>query len=365
MSALCVLVVDPSDERRTALAGLLAHPDVRVVEARDAAAARIAVMLDAPALCFVHEDGDDETLVAQLAADATVVLTAERFTGADGRARAEEAVAERGAHAFLAWPPDRRQVRRGAERILGVSYDWTDTFDDSSDSAPVGADASDGEITLDDPERDATPAPSGGAHERAAPPVAPASAVAEPAPAAEPTPATEPAPPAQSPHSRAALERVHETLEWATYYDVLGVERTAGPAAIKAAFHARAAHWHPDGFAAHPDAELRERAYAVYKRIAEAYRVLSNGPQRLAYDRSLPEGQTRYMPETRSSARPEDKLAPEARRFYAVGCAALEAGDYAGARRSLQLALSADPQSPVILAKLAAVDDAEKKRKGA
>ena len=62
------------------------------------------------------------------------------------------------------------------------------------------------------------------------------------------------------------------------YYDVLGVDRAAGAAAIRKAFRARARHVHPDVSGA-PDAEER------FRELAEAYSVLSRTPSRLLYDR--------------------------------------------------------------------------------
>lgn len=61
------------------------------------------------------------------------------------------------------------------------------------------------------------------------------------------------------------------------YYDVLGVDRGAGPDAIRKAFRARARRLHPDVSAA-PDAEDR------FRELAEAYSVLSRAPSRVLYD---------------------------------------------------------------------------------
>lgn len=62
------------------------------------------------------------------------------------------------------------------------------------------------------------------------------------------------------------------------YYDVLGVERTAGDEEIKRAFRRLARELHPDVNDA-PDAQERFRA------VAEAYEVLSDPERRATYDR--------------------------------------------------------------------------------
>jgi len=69
-------------------------------------------------------------------------------------------------------------------------------------------------------------------------------------------------------------------VEFQDYYQVLGVARTAGADDIKKAYRRLALQWHPDR---HP-AEEREAAEARFKRISEAYEVLSDVEKRKRYD---------------------------------------------------------------------------------
>jgi DnaJ-class molecular chaperone len=64
------------------------------------------------------------------------------------------------------------------------------------------------------------------------------------------------------------------------FYDVLGVQRTASVAELKAAFRAIAMENHPDR---HPGNQMAE---ARFKDAAEAYQVLINPEKRSAYDRT-------------------------------------------------------------------------------
>ena len=63
------------------------------------------------------------------------------------------------------------------------------------------------------------------------------------------------------------------------YYEVLGVERTADEAAIKAAYRKLAKKLHPDVNPGDKDAEEK------FKEVNEAYQVLSDPQKRAQYDR--------------------------------------------------------------------------------
>ncbi|XP_037276147.2 uncharacterized protein LOC119169116 isoform X1 [Rhipicephalus microplus] len=67
------------------------------------------------------------------------------------------------------------------------------------------------------------------------------------------------------------------------YYELLGVSRSAGPEDIRQAYRRRALRWHPDKNPGR--SELAERRF---KRLHEAYMVLSSSVDRAAYDRAHP-----------------------------------------------------------------------------
>ena len=64
-----------------------------------------------------------------------------------------------------------------------------------------------------------------------------------------------------------------------SYYEVLGVDKKASKQEIKKAFRKLAVHYHPDKNDS-PDAE------EMFRKIAEAYEVLSDEEKRRHYDRS-------------------------------------------------------------------------------
>ena len=70
-------------------------------------------------------------------------------------------------------------------------------------------------------------------------------------------------------------------MEFQDYYEVLGVPREASPDEIKRAYRRLALKWHPDR---HKEAG-RAEAEARFKRVSEAYEVLSDEQKRKRYDR--------------------------------------------------------------------------------
>jgi DnaJ-class molecular chaperone len=70
-------------------------------------------------------------------------------------------------------------------------------------------------------------------------------------------------------------------VEFQDYYEALGVARGASREEVKRAYRQLALKWHPDR---HPEAK-RGEAEGRFKRISEAYEVLSDPEKRAKYDR--------------------------------------------------------------------------------
>lgn len=68
------------------------------------------------------------------------------------------------------------------------------------------------------------------------------------------------------------------------YYDLLEVPPDADTNAIKKAYKRQALKWHPDKNPNNPDAE------EMFKKVSEAYEVLSSEEKRRNYDRFGKEG---------------------------------------------------------------------------
>jgi curved DNA-binding protein CbpA len=149
------------------------------------------------------------------------------------------------------------------------------------------------------------------------------------------------------------LERLRSwaaVIDDSTYYEILGVLELADTAAIQAAFHEFALAFHPDVHGTlHPD--HRDAARAVFRRGAEAYRVLSDSELRAKYDLALAQGHLRLM-SGQTDARPRTERAlkslEDVCRTPAARLAASKADEHIGhgrleeARRLLKEALAQD-----------------------
>ena len=74
------------------------------------------------------------------------------------------------------------------------------------------------------------------------------------------------------------------------YYDVLGIQKSAGPEEIKSAYRKLAVKYHPDK---NPGDEKAAKKFAL---VAEAHDVLSDPTKRRQYDQTFGKPQRRPQP---------------------------------------------------------------------
>jgi curved DNA-binding protein CbpA len=148
---------------------------------------------------------------------------------------------------------------------------------------------------------------------------------------------------------RLIIEELHGGLDKLPYHVFLGVREDEAGDTLRVAFHGRAQKFHPDHFYNHDDKELRGRIYAVYKRITEAYRVLSNPDDRRRYEEQRRRGGGVRLEPSRGEAAITD---PRARRFYEMALEAEKRGDANGMKLNLELARQMAPGNPLIEQKI-------------
>jgi tetratricopeptide (TPR) repeat protein len=95
-----------------------------------------------------------------------------------------------------------------------------------------------------------------------------------------------------------------------SYYDILGLPRSATPAEIKKRYRQLARKYHPDVL------QDRGQSSSVFIEINEAYRTLSDPAKRRAYDAMLPPEPVAGAPTTPSSSSAQvHSVSPEVRRL--------------------------------------------------
>lgn len=149
---------------------------------------------------------------------------------------------------------------------------------------------------------------------------------------------------------RPLIEELFAGLETLPYHVFLGVSEHAEGDDLRVAFHRRARALHPDRFYGLDDEPLRRKVYAVYKRVAEAYRVLGDPESRRRYEAQRRHGAIRLDPTERPAGppRPEDAVEGPARKYYRLALQAERRGDLKSAKLNAQLAWQLAPGNEVL-----------------
>ena len=150
------------------------------------------------------------------------------------------------------------------------------------------------------------------------------------------------------------VQALVQVLDELDYFQILKVEHTAEPAAIKLAYYRESRTYHPDRFFTDKNLELKESVGRIYKRINEAYVVLRDDAKRAKYaqDVSGPERpkKLRFVEESEQELKKEKEqeigATPQGRKFFVAGMLDLNAQRWAAAERNFKLALTYEPANP-------------------
>lgn len=148
---------------------------------------------------------------------------------------------------------------------------------------------------------------------------------------------------------------LYAALDSIDYYSLLGVPKLYDLDELRDSYYRFARDLHPDNFReAHP--ELKKQVYAVFKRAAEAYRVLGDPTLRVTYDEGLSRGETRLRAEEtqRRSTGPAEPTFQSlgAKQLWRQALEAESAGDLKRAKLSLTLVLAQEPGHAEVQAKM-------------
>lgn len=148
----------------------------------------------------------------------------------------------------------------------------------------------------------------------------------------------------------AEVHALYEGLEQLTYYDFLGLRPGCDYVAVRDAFYVRAQQFHPDRFVPMGNSELTRKVYAVYKRVTEAFNVLSDPWLRVAYDEARLRGEVRLSDLVRARRLRGDERQlsnPFARIYLRSGQSKLERGEVVAAWIDVRLGLSLEDAAPL------------------
>ncbi len=142
------------------------------------------------------------------------------------------------------------------------------------------------------------------------------------------------------------VRTIYKLLDEVDYYQLLGLSPGCSMDELKKAHFSLSLEFHPDRFFLIRSGDLKEKIYVIYRRLNEAYRVLSEEPLRKAYDQQLEStsgGVQRIEPIPAPEAPNRFKVSSknaDAERFIVLAEHAFEEGDLHGARMHLQIALA-------------------------
>ena len=158
----------------------------------------------------------------------------------------------------------------------------------------------------------------------------------------------------------------------ASYYEILGVSKTASAAEVRQAYVRLAKERHPDRFT---DPAEKAKAHEFFKEVTTAFNTLSNDRRRQEYDQELlkpraaaPEEIARNAFETGvakikardfheavQQLRVAVRLAPQEARYHAALCTALSQNPHwvREAMESIEIAIRLDPGRPAYQVTLA------------
>ncbi len=166
------------------------------------------------------------------------------------------------------------------------------------------------------------------------------------------------------------INSVSKVIDDLDYYQILKVDQMAFAEDIKKAYFEESRIYHPDKYF-NELPEFQDKINRIFKRVCEAYKVLSdqdkralytkliNGPDRAKYirfDLRLLKSETEKKEDEGSS--------PLAKKYYKMAKTAIQNKDYKGAKINLQLAAKMEPNNQTFQEKYKEIEDILNSRKG-
>jgi tetratricopeptide (TPR) repeat protein len=139
------------------------------------------------------------------------------------------------------------------------------------------------------------------------------------------------------------IVNAYRRLDWSTYYDLLGIDRSAGAEEIQRAVHERARLFHPDNHLKPVLAGHWDALEALFQKLRTVERALRTKESRASYDQTLDQGghESMRLPDERPTAALQKQIA---KANYQRAKVLYDEEDYYPAYEMVRQAIEFDPK---------------------
>ena len=163
------------------------------------------------------------------------------------------------------------------------------------------------------------------------------------------------------------INSIARLIDELDYYQILKVSQNASFEEIKDAYFRESRNYHPDKYYNEPP-ELSKKVTLIFKRITEAYKILSDQDTRVIYNDGINSPNRaknlRYIHGVQGGPPKEDEgQTPMGKKYFQLGKMALNNRDYKGAKINFQLAAKMEPNNETFKKRLVEVEEVIKGKK--
>jgi len=157
------------------------------------------------------------------------------------------------------------------------------------------------------------------------------------------------------------INSIARLLDELDYFQILKVPQNVSLEELKSAYFRESRNYHPDKFY-NEAPDINKKVTAIFKRITEAYKILSDNETRAIYTEGINGAQRaknlRYIHGVQGGPPKEDEgQTPLGRKYFQMGKIAFNNMDYKGAKINFQLALKMEPKNESFQKRLAEVEE--------
>lgn len=163
------------------------------------------------------------------------------------------------------------------------------------------------------------------------------------------------------------INSIARLLDELDYFQILKIPQNASNEVLKSAYFRESRNYHPDKYY-NESPDVMSKVTAIFKRITEAYKILSDTETRAMYTDGINGSNRakslRYVHGVLGGPPKDDEgQTPMGKKYYQMGKMAFNNMDYKGAKINLMLALKMEQNNETFKKMLADVEDYLKGKK--